>query len=71
MAEYVGLDVHKKNFHATVMGEDGEILRRQRFPNSLEEVKSFFSDIEMERLLWRLLIFGSLSTTSLRRWVSR
>ncbi|KXB06541.1 hypothetical protein AKJ51_03555 [candidate division MSBL1 archaeon SCGC-AAA382A20] len=43
--KYTGLDVHKENFHATVMGDDGEILRRQRFPNSLEEVKSFFSDI--------------------------
>ncbi|KXA91909.1 hypothetical protein AKJ63_00445 [candidate division MSBL1 archaeon SCGC-AAA259D18] len=46
MTMFVGLDVHKEYHHATVMDEDGEILRRQRFPNSLEEVKSFFSDID-------------------------
>ncbi|KXB08809.1 hypothetical protein AKJ56_00305 [candidate division MSBL1 archaeon SCGC-AAA382N08] len=46
MSVFTGLDVHKEYHHATVMDEDGEILRQRRFPNSLEGIKSFFSDIK-------------------------
>ncbi|KXA92116.1 hypothetical protein AKJ66_04665, partial [candidate division MSBL1 archaeon SCGC-AAA259E22] len=46
MTVYTGLDVHKETYHATVLDEDGETIRQERFPNSLEEIKSFFSGIE-------------------------
>ncbi|KXA95361.1 hypothetical protein AKJ65_01975 [candidate division MSBL1 archaeon SCGC-AAA259E19] len=33
MTDYVGLDVHKKYFHATVMDEKGDVLIQESFPN--------------------------------------
>ncbi|KXB04325.1 hypothetical protein AKJ48_02945 [candidate division MSBL1 archaeon SCGC-AAA261O19] len=46
MTVFTGLDVHKKSYHATVMDKDGAILRQEDFPNTLEEVKSFFADVK-------------------------
>ncbi|KXA91478.1 hypothetical protein AKJ64_04710 [candidate division MSBL1 archaeon SCGC-AAA259E17] len=36
MTNYVGLDVHKKYFHATVMDEEGDVLIQESFPNDSE-----------------------------------
>ncbi|KXA94948.1 hypothetical protein AKJ65_02955 [candidate division MSBL1 archaeon SCGC-AAA259E19] len=46
MNVFTGLDIHKEYHHATAMDEDGDILRQERIPNSLEEIESFFSGIE-------------------------
>ncbi|KXB07501.1 hypothetical protein AKJ52_00120 [candidate division MSBL1 archaeon SCGC-AAA382C18] len=46
MSVFTGLDIHKEYHHATAIDEDGGILRQERFPNSLEDMESFFADIE-------------------------
>jgi predicted NBD/HSP70 family sugar kinase len=39
MPKYVGLDVHLRNCHATVMNEHGEILKQEKFPNERRELE--------------------------------
>ncbi|KXA94556.1 hypothetical protein AKJ37_07515, partial [candidate division MSBL1 archaeon SCGC-AAA259I09] len=48
-----GLDVHKDKCHGVIMDEDGEILRDEKFENSLAGVQEFFkgfkhADVVME-----------------------
>ncbi|KXA88572.1 hypothetical protein AKJ61_04630 [candidate division MSBL1 archaeon SCGC-AAA259B11] len=33
MTDFIGLDVHKKYFHATVLEESGDVLIQKNFPN--------------------------------------
>ena len=33
MTEYVGVDVHVETCHAIVMGEDGKVVKREKFRN--------------------------------------
>ena len=42
---YVGLDVHKRVCHGTVMDEEGRVLKRERFNNDPGSLKSFMKDI--------------------------
>ncbi|MEW6592910.1 MAG: IS110 family transposase [Candidatus Hadarchaeota archaeon] len=42
MTKYVGLDVHKRTCHATVMDENGAIIRQEKFLNRTEELDRFF-----------------------------
>ncbi|KXA89595.1 hypothetical protein AKJ62_02810, partial [candidate division MSBL1 archaeon SCGC-AAA259D14] len=37
-----GLDVHKDECHGVIMDEDGEILKDEKFENSLAGVREFF-----------------------------
>lgn len=46
MPTYVGLDVHKKVCHATLMNERGEILKEGKFPNERAEFERFFKGID-------------------------
>lgn len=48
MSNYVGLDVHKKYFHATVVDESGEILVQEDFPNDSEGYGSLLSETDGE-----------------------
>ncbi len=45
MAQYVGLDVHLRTCHATVMNERGEILKQEKFPNERMELERVFKGI--------------------------
>jgi len=46
MPMYVGLDVHKKVCHATVMDERGEILKEGKFENTRWGFEGFFGRID-------------------------
>jgi transposase len=46
MPMYVGLDVHKRTCHATVIDESGEIVKEARFRNLRTEFEYFFKDID-------------------------
>jgi len=46
MPKYVGLDVHLRTCHATVMNEHGEILKQEKFPNERRELERIFKDID-------------------------
>lgn len=48
MTNYVGLDVHKDSCHATVMDEDGRILKQAGFPNLPESIDTFFNDVDID-----------------------
>jgi len=41
MKTFVGVDYHKRFSYAAIMGEDGEILKEGRFPNTAEAVERF------------------------------
>ncbi len=43
--KYVGLDVHKRTCHATVMDEQGNIEKQEKFLNKREEYGRLFSSI--------------------------
>lgn len=43
---YVGLDVHKKVCHATVMDERGKIMKEEKFENTHEGFEKFFDGID-------------------------
>lgn len=45
MPTYVGLDVHLRTCHVTVMDEHGEILRREKFPNERGELERILKGI--------------------------
>jgi transposase len=45
MAQYVGLDVHRKVCHATVVDEHGEVIRQGKFLNTREGIEEFFDGI--------------------------
>lgn len=45
MAQYVGLDVHLRACHATVMNERGEILKQEKFPNERMELERVLNGI--------------------------
>ncbi|MGF3584553.1 MAG: IS110 family transposase [Thermoplasmatota archaeon] len=42
---YVGLDIHKTFCHATIMAEDGTIVKNGKFETNEEELQQFFSGI--------------------------
>ena len=46
MATYVGLDVHLRTCHATVMDEQGKILRQEKFPNERLELERILKGID-------------------------
>ncbi len=46
MTEYVGLDVHKRYCHATVMGEGGEVLFQESFSSEPEGLQKLTDRIE-------------------------
>jgi transposase len=46
MPTYVGLDVHLRTCHATVMNEHGEILKQEKFPNERTELERIFKNID-------------------------
>lgn len=70
MSVFTGLDIHKEHHHATATDEDGKKLRQERFPSSLEEIKSFFSDIEGGEVALESSYFEEPFMISLKRWVS-
>jgi len=45
MPKYVGLDVHKRTCHATVIDERGIIIKQKKFLNRPRELERFFDDI--------------------------
>lgn len=45
MTKYVGLDVHLRTCHATVMNERGRILKQEKFPNERQEIERIFKRI--------------------------
>lgn len=47
---HVGLDVHKKVCHATLMDERGEILKEEKFENSRKGFEEFFDGIDDARV---------------------
>lgn len=46
MGMYVGLDVHKKVCHATVLDERGQVLKEEKFLNERAEFEHFFESID-------------------------
>jgi len=48
---YVGLDVHKRVCHGTVMDEEGHIVKRERFSNDPDSLSSFMKDIEEAKVV--------------------
>ena len=46
MPTFVGLDVHLRTCHATVMDERGKVLRQEKFPNERLELERIFEDID-------------------------
>ena len=48
MATYIGLDVHKRTCHATVL-QDGEVFQ-ERFANTPEELRRFLSKYQQARI---------------------
>jgi transposase len=46
MTKYVGLDVHKKACHATVMDERGKVVKSGKFENTREGFEEFFDGID-------------------------
>lgn len=46
MATYIGLDVHLRTCHATVMDEHGRILKQEKFPNERLEFERIFKGID-------------------------
>jgi len=42
---YVGLNVHKRVCHGTVMDEEGHVVKRERFSNDSGALRSFMKDI--------------------------
>jgi len=46
MPVYVGLDVHKRTCHATVVDEQGKILVQEKFKNEPRELERFFKGID-------------------------
>jgi transposase len=42
---YVGLDVHKRVCHGTVMDEEGHVVKRERFSNDPSSLNAFMKDI--------------------------
>jgi len=42
---YVGLDVHKRVCHGTVMDKEGHVVKRERFSNDPVSLRSFMKDI--------------------------
>lgn len=46
MPQYVGVDVHKKACHATVMDERGKVTKQEKFENTREGFKEFFKGID-------------------------
>ena len=46
MATYVGLDVHLRTCHATVMDERGKILKQEKFPNERQELERILKGID-------------------------
>jgi hypothetical protein len=50
MPMYVGLDVHKRTCHATVIDESGEIVKEARFRNLRTEFEYFFKDIDNAKI---------------------
>ena len=45
MPKYVGLDVHKRTCHATVIDERGIVIKQKKFLNRPKELERFFDDI--------------------------
>lgn len=46
MPTFVGLDVHLRTCHATVMDEQGKILRQEKFPNERLELERILKGID-------------------------
>jgi transposase len=45
MTTYMGLDVHLRTCHATVMDERGRILKQEKFPNERLEFERILKGI--------------------------
>jgi transposase len=43
--KYVGLDVHKRYIHGTVLDAQGKVVKRARFPYAPEAIEEFFNRI--------------------------
>ena len=48
---YVGLDVHKRVCHGTVIDEEGHVVKRERFSNDPDSLKSFMKDIDEAKVV--------------------
>ena len=46
MAKYVGMDVHKQTCHATVMDEQGNVIKQEKFRNEPEEFERILEGID-------------------------
>ena len=46
MPTFVGLDMHLRTCHVTVMNEQGDILRQEKFPNERRELERIFKGIK-------------------------
>lgn len=42
---YIGIDLHKDTFHATILDKNGEIVRREEFKNTREDWEKFTEEI--------------------------
>ena len=51
MPTFVGLDVHLRTCHATVMDERGKILKQEKFPNERLELERISEASTMQKLL--------------------
>jgi transposase len=58
MPKYVGLDIHKRTYHATVMNERGAIIKQEKFLNRPKELEKFFDDIKDARVAVEIPVFG-------------
>jgi len=48
---YVGLDVHKRSCHGTMMNEEGKIVKQERFSNGPRGVDAFMGGVEGARVV--------------------
>jgi hypothetical protein len=47
MPLWVGLDVHKQSYHATVLDERGEVVLQKRVPNEPEVLEELFGELKL------------------------
>jgi predicted NBD/HSP70 family sugar kinase len=71
MPVYVGLDVHKKTCHATVIDEHGKIVEQRRFVNQRDEYEYFFKHIKDAKVAWKLATATSQGTSCSKGWGSK
>lgn len=51
MPTFVGLDVHMRTCHVTVMDERGEILRQEKFPNERGEFERILKGNSLAKVI--------------------